>query len=258
MSLEHIIQKISINLLWLEWSVFSNVSFLALWSLLTASIPKLDPKQLCDAWKLCSVREKNWEYMVWVKYLDWSQAQISLRDIVDADKYLWLQIIRTYSSWHVFLNEDCNKVYLLTTEKNWIQQAQFTGWSPLEEIYSEIVYNSSEWKTKVDIYKVEDNAIQRTLIRTWVEVTDVYNEMPLVDRVLIERIDDIGEKYWRLVLLMHRVVKDYIGTLWYLRKEQVIDGKRYPIDDLPNLPNIAANAYIVSNKARGIINKTKA
>ena len=51
-------------------------------------IPKVDPKAFCEAWKLCSVRERDGEYMVAVKYLDGTQSELPLKDIVDADEYL--------------------------------------------------------------------------------------------------------------------------------------------------------------------------
>jgi hypothetical protein len=101
---------------------------------------------------------------------------------------------------------------------------------------------------------VEDNAVQRTLIRTWAKVTDVYNDMPLVDRVLMERQDDQWNKYRRLVLLMHFIVKSYEWNLWFCKgEENIIGGRRYRIDDLLITPNVAPNAYIISNKARQLI-----
>jgi len=35
-----------------------------------SSIPKVNPQELCEAWKLCSVRIKDDKYMVAVKYID--------------------------------------------------------------------------------------------------------------------------------------------------------------------------------------------
>ena len=234
-------------------NIFS-IPFLMIGWLINSLIPKVNPNELCEAWKLCSVRERNGEYMVAVKYLDGHQTEIPLQKIVDAEEYLWLPIVRTYSSGHVFLSDDKNSVYLVTTEKDGKIQHQFTGWSPLESEYSNIIYQSPEWKTKINIYKVEDNADQRTFMRTGVRVTDVYNEMPLVDRVLMEREDEQGKKYRRIVLLMHFIVKSYEWILGFKKgNEQVVDGKRYTIDELPNTANVAPNAYLISTKAREII-----
>jgi len=222
--------------------------------LINSLIPKVNPNELCEAWKLCSIRERNGEYMVWVKYLDGHQEEIPLKNIVDADEYLWSPIVRTYASGHVFISDDRQEVYLITTGKDGALQHQFTWWSPLEQEFSHIIYQSPEGKTKINIYKAEDNANQRTFIRTWARVTDIYNDMPLVDRVLMERVDDQGKKYRRLVLLMHFVVKSYEWTLWYRAwVEYVVDAKRYRIDDLEHIPNVAPNAYIISNKAREIM-----
>ena len=251
-SLQQVIDKISSHYTIIHgWKNVFDIPLFMVWWLINSIIPKVDPKEFCEAWKLCSVRERNGEYMVAVKYLDGHQIEIPLKNIVDADEYLWMPIVRTYSSGHVFLSDDKESVYLVSTEKDGKVQHQFTGWSPTEQQFSNIIYTSSEWKTKVNIYKVEDNAIQRTLIRTWVTVTDVYNDMPLVDWVLMERIDDQWKKYRRVVLLMHFIVKSYEGTLGFCPwQEQVIDGKRYRIDELINTPNVAPNAYIISNKAR--------
>ncbi len=237
-----------------EWGGFVNIPFLAVGSLINSIIPKVDPKEFCEVWKLCSIRERNGEYMVAVKYIDGRQTEIPLKDIVDADEYFWMPIIRTYASGHVFISDDKENVYLLSTEKDNSVQHQFTGGAPIEEQFSNIIYKSIEGKTKINIYKVEDNAVQRTLIRTWAKVTDVYNDMPLVDRVLMERQDDQWNKYRRLVLLMHFIVKSYEWNLWFCKgEENIIGGRRYRIDDLLITPNVAPNAYIISNKARQLI-----
>ncbi len=197
-------------------------------------IPKVNPLDLCEAWKLCSVREKNNEYLVAVKRMDGSISEIPLKDVVDADKYEGFPIVRTYSSGHVFLDEDCDKVFLVTVEKNGKTQHQFTWGSPTEKEFSDIIYKDKkdkDGKIKVNITKVEDNALQRTLNRTWVEVIEPYNDQPLVDWVLMEQKDDSGETFWRMVLLMHF----------------------YVINELPNIPHIAANAHIVTEKARDLI-----
>jgi hypothetical protein len=70
-----------------EWGGFVNIPFLAVGSLINSIIPKVDPKEFCEVWKLCSIRERNGEYMVAVKYIDGRQTEIPLKDIVDADEY---------------------------------------------------------------------------------------------------------------------------------------------------------------------------
>lgn len=255
-NLHHIVNKIflSNSLFFPEWKHILNMQFFMMGSLINSLIPKVDPEEFCELWKLCSVRERDGEYMVAVKYMDGRQMEMPLKNIVDADEYLWLPIIRTYSSGHVFISQDKQRVYLLSTQKDGATQHQFTGWSPIEEEFSNIIYKSPKGKTKINIYRVEDNAIQRTLIRTWVKVTDVYNDMPLVDWALMEREDDQWKKYRRVVLLMHFIVKSYEGNLGVCKwQENVIDGKRYSIDDLPTTSNVAPNAYIISNKARQLI-----
>lgn len=218
-----------------------------------AHIPKVNPDHLCDARKLCSVREREGIYMVAVKYLDGKVEEIPLKEIVDADTYKWFPIVRTYSSWCVFINEDKTKVYLVTVEKNGKLQHQFTWWSPLEEDFSNIIFKK-EGHLKVDLYKIEDNAVQRTKNRTWAEPTEFYNNKPLIDWVMQEHKDEEGNMYWRIVLLMHFVIKAYEGTLGFnTGVENIIDGRWHIIEELPNTPHVAANAYIVTKKALELI-----
>lgn len=227
------------------------------------TIPKVNPDQLCKAWNLCSVREKNTISMIAIKYLDGKTIEIPLSEIINIDSYKWLTIERTYSSGHVFLDKDLRKVYLISVEKRGHIQYQFTWGAPREQIFSEIIYteksdsgvDKNKNTLKVNITKVEDNALERTLLRTWVKVTESYNTMPLVDRVLLENEREDKDwntyKFWRLVLLMHFVVKKYEWTLkpqnWV---ENVVGWGRYEIDTLSTTDNVAANAYIVSKKAQ--------
>ena len=105
--------------------------------------------------------------------------------------------------------------------------------------------------------KIEDNATLRTYNRTWVEVIESYNEIPTVDRMMQEKIDNDWNKFWSLVLLMSFVVKFYKWNLWYKFAENVIDGKRYDIDKLSQNPLIASNISIVTARALQIINQYK-
>lgn len=211
-----------------------------------AIIPKVDPTRLCDMIKLCSVRERDWKYMVWVKKLNWDQFELNLNDIAKADSFEGNPIIRTYSSWHVFIDVSKKAVYLVTVKKWDSIQHQFTWGSPLEQDFNNIFY----WDFKIDLYKVEENANTRTQNRTWVKVIDTYNEIPLVDWVLLETKTIDWNIYYKLVLLLHFVVKKYEGNLWYCEwVEDVVWGNRYNIDELSTLSNIAPNAIIVTTKA---------
>lgn len=219
------------------------------------SIPNFDPNTLCDAGILCTVRSKNWVDMVVVKRLDGTMYETPLSEIIDHDSYQWLEIVRTYSSGHVFLNQDNTKVYLVTTNKNGKLQHQFTGWSPLETNFSEIIFKDVDGKLRINLNKVEDNAIQRTLNRTWAKVTKPYNNIPLVDWALIEQKNWEGEKYWRLVLLMHYIVETYEWELWYNEwVEEIVWWAWYNVNELEDTPNIAPNAHIVTKKAIEIKN----
>lgn len=218
-----------------------------------ASIPKINPQELCEAWKLCSVREKNWEYMVALKQSDSAIKEIPLKDIVDADSYNWLSIKRVYSSWHCFIDDSKQKVFLVTTDKNWKIQHQFTWWSPHEKEFSDIIFKDDDGKIKIDLFKSKKNAITRTFLRTWAQVKEHYNDLPLVDWVMME-ITENWENYYKLVLLLHYIVKKYEGILWFNKwVEDVIDGKWYEISSLNSTPNISANASIVCKKALELI-----
>lgn len=212
-------------------------------------IPKATINEYCEWLSLCSVRQdENWIVKVWVKNMDWILSESLLSEIINAETYNWKKIIRVYSSWHIFLNEDKTEVYLLTTQKDEKIQHQFTWWSPLEEENKNIIV-IQDWVYKFDIEKVRKNARIRTKIRTWVEILEEYNKNPLVDWVFMENTDENGEVYYKLVCLMHFIVKKYTWNLWYTNNEYVIWWNWYKIKDLPNTKNIAPNAYIVSKKA---------
>lgn len=57
--------------------------------------------------------------------------------------------------------------------------------------------------------KIEENAIIRTKSRTGVDVISYWNDLPLVDWALMENTDENGTVYWRLVCLLHYIVKSY-------------------------------------------------
>ncbi len=72
------------------------------------------------------------------------------------ETYNGKQIIRVYSSGHVFLSDDNKQVYLVTTEKDWKIQHQFTGWSPLEEENKEVIFKEN------DVYKFDIEKLPET------------------------------------------------------------------------------------------------
>ena len=217
-------------------------------------IPKATEWEYCEWINLCTVRKtKDWISKIWVKDISWNVKEEILENIINAETYEWKDIIRVYSSWHVFFNEDKDKVYLLTTDKYWKTQYQFTWGSPLEEENKEVIYKVN-WVYKFDIEKVKNNARIRTKNRTWVDVVEEYNEKPLIDWVLMEN-EKNGKNYYKLVCLMHFIVKKYNWQLSYTWKEYTIWWNWYKIDDLPNIDDVAPNAYIVSKKALEILTK---
>jgi len=211
-------------------------------------IPKATESEFCDWINLCTVRKTNdWVSKVWIKDLSWNSSEEILGTIINSDIYNWKEIVRVYSSWHIFLSDDKKEVFLVTTEKNWKIQHQFTWWSPLEEENQEVIYKDNGIY-KFDIQKVRNNARIRTKNRTWVEVTEEYNESPLVDWVLMENKEN-WKIYYKFVCLIHFLVSKYEWILAFTGKENTIWGKWYKIDELPNIENIAPNAYIVSKSA---------
>lgn len=215
-------------------------------------LPKIDPHSLCDLIGLCTVRMKDNKPYCGVKQLDWSQHEIPLDEIVLMDTYKDKPIKRTYSSGCVFISDDLCKVFLLTVSKKDNIQHQFTGWSPLETDLQD-VYINDQGTIKLHIEKIEDNAILRTYKRTGVEVISLYNDIPLVDRALIENKDDDGQYFWRLVLLMHFVVKEYQGIPAYTWEEYTVGSHRYNIQELHTQKNLAPNVIIITHKAIDII-----
>lgn len=217
-------------------------------------LPKATEWEYCEWLKLCSVRNRGWVIKVWVKTLVWELTEEDLSKIINSEEYNWKKIVRIYSSWHVFLSENKKQVFLVTTEKNWKIQHQFTWWSPLEEENIDVIINK-DGKYSFNIEKVRKNAEIRTKNRTWVKVLEDFNDKPIVDWALMENEDENGEVYYKLVCLMHFIVKKYEWVLWFTWNENVTDWKWYNIDDLPNIKNVAPNAYIVSKKSVELIEK---
>ncbi|EKE28477.1 MAG: hypothetical protein ACD_3C00054G0017 [uncultured bacterium (gcode 4)] len=215
-------------------------------------IPKGEEKDFCASINLCTVRKNDdWISKISIKGLNGEIRETLLSEIINSDTYEWKKIVRIYSSWHIFLYEDLQKVFLVTTSKDWKIQHQFTWWSPLEDENKEVITNQN-WVYRFDLEKVRANARIRTLNRTWVEVTEEYNEVPLVDWALMEN-EENWEIYYKLVCLMHFIVKGYNWKLWFTMNEYVIWWDWYEIDQLPNIPNVAPNAYVVSKNAQEIV-----
>ena len=216
-------------------------------------IPQIAEDQFCDWMKLCSVRKnRDWDSLIWIKDLSWRVKEEVLATIINAETYEWKKIIRVYASWHIFIDINWKQVLLVTTEKNWKIQHQFTWWSPLEEENKKVIF-ADGWVYKFDLKKVRNNARIRTKNRTSVLVTEEYNEQnPIVDFVLMETEED-GEIYYKLICLIHFVVKKYEWILTCTWQEDSIDLTRYDIDKLQNTLNIAPNVYIVTKKALEII-----
>jgi hypothetical protein len=53
----------------------------------TSFIPKVNPGDLCEAWKLCSVRKQDNQDMIPIKYMDGMTKEILLSEVVNADIY---------------------------------------------------------------------------------------------------------------------------------------------------------------------------
>lgn len=217
-------------------------------------IPQAPEHEFCEGMKLCAVRQtKEGQAKVAVKTLSGQVEEKILSEVINADHYQGKEIVREYSSGHVFLRDgkdEEKEVYLVTVEKDQdgTVQHQFTGGSPREEENKKVI-SKQGGVYRFDLDKVRDNARIRTKNRTGVEVIEEYNQMPLVDWVLMEKEKD-GQIYYRLLCLMHFMVKKYNGVLGceHVDKE-VLGGQWYQIGSLPNTKDVAPNAYIVSREA---------
>lgn len=219
-------------------------------------MPKIDPKDLCSALQLCSVRQYGNEYFVAVKRLDGCLTEISFDEIADVDEYEAKPIRRIYSSWHVLFNEDRTQIFLTTIEKNGNKQTQFPGGSPREDENKNVVYNVGR-EIKFYLNKVEENAMIRTKNRTGLKVVDHYNTTPMVDRVLMESLDADGNPYWKLVCLLHYIVKNSTGKVKAQKgKEDIVDGQWVDIDNIlsGSVPYIAPNAKLIVMKSFEMMN----
>lgn len=151
---------------------------------------------------------------------------------------------RTYASGHVFLSPDRLGVYLITTEKQGIRQHQFTGGSPLEDELKS-VFSIRDDIVMADLSLAEQNACRRTTNRTSTTSIISISHVPLVDWVLLER-----QESWRLVCLMHFVVKSYEGTLSpQVGVEDTVGGGWHLISQLESSQDIAPNVSIITEKA---------
>ncbi|MCP4524025.1 MAG: hypothetical protein GY828_07455 [Candidatus Gracilibacteria bacterium] len=212
-------------------------------------IPQAEEKQFCESLELCGVRKNTeGETMMRLKKKSGDFEEIKLSDVVNKTEYNGKEIERIYSSGHVFLDEDHKKVFLVTTKKGDKIQHQFTGGAPLEDKNKNVIHNV-EGGYSFDIEKVRDNARTRTNTRIGVQVTEEYNEKPLVDWALMEMVDENSESYYKLVCLMHFIVKKYEGILSASGKENAVDAQWYPIENLDSVDNIAPNASLVTQKA---------
>lgn len=205
-------------------------------------------QEYCEWFWFSSVRNRGWVVNVLVKNLVWETSEEALSKIINNKTYNEKRVIIVYSSGHVFINEDRKQVYLVTTEKKWKRQVQFTWWSPLEEDYKNVIIKK-KLVYNFDLKKVRKNAVTRTKNRTGVEVLEDYNDKPIVDWVLIETKEENWEIYYKLVCLMHFIVKKYEWILWSTWQEYTKAWDWYIIDYLPNIINIAPNAFLVSKKA---------
>ena len=120
-------------------------------------MPKASEDRYCEWIKLCTVRKtEKWESKIWVKSLTWKISEDLLSKVINADTYNSKKIIRVYASWHIFLNE--NKVYLVTTEKNWKIQHQFTWGSPLEKENKEVIFKENgEYNSAMILHFLENH-----------------------------------------------------------------------------------------------------
>lgn len=215
-------------------------------------IPKALESELYEWIGLCSVRKtEDGVNKIWIKYLDWTIGEDILENVINKDTYNSKKIIRTYSSGHVFINNEKDKVFLITTSKNWKIQHQFTWWSPIEEENREVI-TKENWKYIFDLQKVNNNAKIRTKNRTWVTVLEEYNIKPIVDWILIETNED-NEIYYKLVCLIHFIVRKYDWILNFTWKEDTIEWKWYNINNLEDLEFIAPNIQIVTKKSLELI-----
>lgn len=177
-------------------------------------LPKINPKYLCDTLKFCSLRtDEHKNQYIAIQSADGSVIDQKAEDIIVLDRYQWVPIRRVYSSWHVFMSPDNSQIYLIQTTKRWKSQRQLTWWSPKEKSMKNAIY-LHKWDIRFDLQMIELNAETRTKVRTWVEVTQVINEFPTMDRVLMRNEDtDTWEQRWNLICLMHYRAKTYTWTL---------------------------------------------
>jgi hypothetical protein len=105
-----------------------------------SNFPMAPLSEFCEWLDLCSARlDERGNILMWVKKI-WGQvSEARLESVINSDSHDGKRLIRTYSSWHIFLSESLDSVYLVTTQKDSNIQHQFTGWSPLEEDVFDVI-----------------------------------------------------------------------------------------------------------------------
>jgi len=208
--------------------------------------PKIDQKKLCETMHLCSIRKNEEDKnLVAIKDKDWNITEVESENIVHLNEYKWVSIDRIYCSGHVVFNKEKTHVYLITTEKNWVIQHQFTWWSPKEEHLKKATF-VQDWKIKFLLDVVEINAEIRAKKRINIDITENYNRIPTIDRVMNYNADKNWNPAWTLVCLIHFVAKTYewdpTPQIWI---EWVIWWGWFPVDNLENQDGVAPNTKII-------------
>lgn len=179
-------------------------------------MPNISAEQYCDGIDLCTVRKSpQGESQIFIASKDEGSEEKPVEAVLGLQKYMGKKIARrVYASGHVFLSEDNQQVFLVSTQskKDSIPQHQFTGGSPLEEEYKNIIIEENG-VYKFDVDKARENARLRAKIRTGVTILEEWNSRDSLVDWIMKEYQDKGKSYYKLICLMHFVVKKYQGEL---------------------------------------------
>lgn len=206
---------------------------------------------ICNEENLCPIRKTDGKWMV--RFIDWNwwDTEIELKSVLNKKEFKGKKINKLYSSGFVFLKEwesDSIEVFLLTTDKKWKQQHQFTWWAPINERHEHIFSNNDEWDLIINMELVLSNAQKQLYERTQITNVEIYGEIPTADWVLKPSNDWWS---WDLIFLIHFLAaSNFTGELKYNKENsmKVVDWNWYNISDLDSLKWVAPNISAVTEE----------
>ncbi len=134
---------------------------------------------------------------------------IKIHKISETIEYMWKNIKIKYLSWTLLFNNNFKKIYLINNENNNLKPS---SWFPEKEKYLNIFYND-KGKDKIDLWKVEENAVYFTKKEIWIDIIKNYQDKNISQWFLEEEYIN-WKKEFVLILVIFFIIKRYN---WFLK-----------------------------------------